>query len=133
MTDYFNMNMGDDGIRAISNLGLAHLGDAVYELMVRAWLCGRGKATSKGLHAAAVGYVAAPAQAGAAAKIEEMFTEEELAVFKRGRNTRVNSVPARATLEQYHAATGLEALFGYLYLKGRTERLNELFERIMED
>ena len=132
LTDYFHLELPEDGIRVISNLGLAHLGDAVYELMVRAWLCENGKATSKGLHQAAITYVAAPAQAAAAEKILPVLTEEEQAVLKRGRNARVNSIPARSTPGEYHAATALEALFGYLYLKGRTERLNELFAIIME-
>lgn len=132
MTDYFSLNLSDNEIRAISSLGLAHLGDAVYELMVRSWLCCHGKATSRGLHFAAVGYVSAPAQAEAVKRIVDKFTPEEEEVYRRGRNAHVNSTPHRATLEQYHAATGLEALFGYLYLHGKTERLNELFDIIME-
>ena len=63
MTDYFMLDMPKEKIGAISNLGLAHLGDGVFELMVRSWLCLHGKATAKGLHKAAVGYVAAPSQA----------------------------------------------------------------------
>ena len=133
LTDYFHIKLQDDEIRNISNLGLAHLGDAVFELMVRAWLCEHGKETSKGLHKATVAYVAAPAQASAVEKILPVLTEEEHAVYKRGRNTRVHSVPSRSTLEQYHAATGFEALFGYLYLKGETDRLNALFALIMEE
>ena len=66
MTDYFHLDAAPDHIRAISNLGLAHLGDAVFEVMVRSWLCLRGKATSKGLHRATVHFVAAPAQAAMA-------------------------------------------------------------------
>ena len=69
MTDYFHLDAAPDHIRAISNLGLAHLGDAVFEVMVRSWLCLRGKATSKGLHRATVHFVAAPAQAAMAEKI----------------------------------------------------------------
>ena len=133
MPDYLNTKLNDDEILAISNLGLAHLGDAVYELMVRSWLCCHGKATSKGLHMAAVSYVSAPAQAKAIEKIGSMLLPEEENVYKRGRNTRVNSVPSRSTIEEYHAATGLETLFGYLYLKGKTDRLNQLFSVIMED
>jgi ribonuclease-3 family protein len=125
--------MTDDDIKNISSLGLAHLGDAVFELMVRAWLVGSGRATAKGLHKAAVTVVSAPAQARGAEKLMPILTEEELAVFRRGRNTRVNSVPRSATLEEYHASTGLETLFGYLYLKGRTDRLNELFGIIISD
>ncbi|HHT16591.1 MAG TPA: ribonuclease III [Papillibacter sp.] len=126
--DYFAPNLPEEEIRKISSLGLAHLGDAVYELMVRSWLCAIGRATAKGLHAATIRYVSAPAQARAAAACLPHLSEEEEAVYRRGRNTK--SVPGRrsASHEEYHAATGLEALFGYLYLKDRRERLHELFE-----
>ena len=101
--------------------------------MVRSWLCLHGKATNKGLHKATVKYVAAPAQAAAAEKIIPLLTEEEGDVFRRGRNTSPHSVPKAASREEYQTATALEALFGYLYLQGRTERLNELFTRMMEE
>ena len=132
MTDYFHLNAQPDAIRGISSLGLAHLGDAVYEVMVRSWLCLHGKATGKGLHKAAVSYVKAPAQAQAAARLLPMFTEEEKTVFQRGRNAKVNTIPQNASRSDYMHATALEALFGYLYLNGRTDRLNELFSVIME-
>lgn len=132
MKDYFNLSLEAGDIGKISNLGLAHMGDAVYELLVRAWLCDSGKVTNRGLHAAAIRYVSAPAQARAAETVQGELTDEELAVYKRGRNTRVNSVPQKADVEQYHAATGLETLFGWLYLKGDSQRANFLFCRIME-
>ena len=87
MTDYFHLNAAPDTVRAISSLGLAHLGDGVFELMVRSWLCLHGKATSKGLHRATVRYVAAPAQARAVERILPLLTGEEGDVFRRGRNT----------------------------------------------
>ena len=133
MTDYFQLNMSPDGLRAISTLGLAHLGDGVFELMVRSWLCLHGKATNKGLHKATVKYVAAPAQAAAAEKIIPLLTEEEGDVFRRGRNTSPHSVPKAASRADYQTATALEALFGWLYLQGRTERINQLFELMMEE
>ena len=133
MNDYLSGGMTDDDIRGISALGLAHLGDAVYELMVRAWLCRSGRATARGLHRAAVAIVSAPAQARSVEKILPGLSEEELSVFRRGRNTHVNSVPHSASLEEYHTATALETLFGYLYLKGRKDRLNELFEMIITE
>ena len=114
-------------LRDVSTLGLAHVGDAVFELMVRTWLCMGGAVTAKRLHSGAVEFVSARAQAVAAAKVAPMLSDEEGAVFKRGRNARVGSVPGGCSLEEYHAATGLEALFGYLYLSGRVERLEELF------
>ncbi len=132
MQDYFSLSMAPDDIRAISSLGLAHLGDAVYELMVRSWLCLHGKATSKNLHRATVALVRAGAQAAAAEKIRPLFTEEEDAVFHRGRNAKVNSIPRNASRGEYLQATALEAVFGYLYLNGRKDRLNELFSVIME-
>ena len=132
MTNYFQLDVSPDQLRAISTLGLAHLGDGVFELMVRSWLCLHGKATSKGLHKATVRYVAAPAQAQAVEKILPLLTEEEGDVFRRGRNTSPHSVPQNASRADYQAATGLEALFGWLWLQGRTDRLNELFEIMME-
>ena len=131
--DYFHLNAAPDDIRAISTLGLAHLGDGVFELLVRSWLCLHGKATNKGLHKATVKYVAAPAQAAAAEKIIPLLTEEEGDVFRRGRNTSPHSVPKAASRADYQTATALEALFGWLYLQGRTERINRLFERMMEE
>ena len=133
MTDYFNITLPEDDINAISNLGLAHLGDAVFELMVRTWLCEHGYAKSSNLHKKTVQRVSAPAQAKAVEIIMPVLTDRETAVYKRGRNTRVNSVPNRATIGQYHAATGLETLFGWLYLHGETARLNELFALIMKE
>lgn len=133
MADYFRLDISQESLNAISNLGLAHLGDAVYELMVRSWLCLHGKATAKGLHRAAIHYVAAPAQAQRVKRILPVLTQEEQDVFRRGRNASPHSIPQNASREEYQAATALEALFGWLYLKGRRERLNELFEMMMEE
>ena len=130
--DYFHLSAGQE-INQISSLGLAHLGDGVYELMVRAWLCLHGKATNKGLHKAAITYVSAPAQAQRAEKILPVLTEEEQDVFRRGRNSHTAAVPKGASVGEYHTATAMEALFGWLYLNGKTERLNELFAIMMED
>ena len=85
------------------------------------------------LHRLTVEQVRAEAQAEAAKKLLPHLDEEELAVYKRGRNTKVNSAPHHAEIAQYHAATGLEALFGWLYLQGRNERIGELFTIIMEE
>ena len=131
MTDYFHLHADPDEIRAVSSLGLAHLGDGVFELMVRSWLVLHGKATSRGLHKATVHFVAAPAQAAMARKLEGVLTEEEQDVFRRGRNTSPHTIPKAASREEYQTATALEALFGYLYLQGRTDRLNELFTLMM--
>ena len=133
MTDYFHLDAAPDHIRAISNLGLAHLGDAVFEVMVRSWLCLRGKATSKGLHRATVALVCAPKQAELAQRILPLLTEEEQAVFRRGRNANVHSIPAHASRAQYQQATALEALLGWLHLSGRHDRVEQLFAVMMEE
>ena len=132
MKDYLGLQLDEQQLQSISVLGLAHVGDGVYELLVRTWLCANGKTTSKGLHNQTVSFVRAPAQARAAEKIIPRLSEAELAAFKRGRNAKVNSVPKSADISDYHAATGLEALFGYLYLKGERDRINELFGFIVE-
>jgi ribonuclease-3 family protein len=111
MTDYFHLDAAPDHIRAISNLGLAHLGDAVFEVMVRSWLCLRGKATSKGLHRATVHFVAAPAQAAMAEKILPLLSEEEGDVFRKAQR-QPPLHPQAASREEYQNATALEALFG---------------------
>ena len=127
MTDYFNIQLKGDDIHAISAIGLAHMGDAVFEVLVRTWLCEHGKATGKGLHQATIRLVCAESQAEKAEKILPLLTEEEHAVFKRGRNAPVKSVPGHASRAQYGEATALEALLGWLYVLGRQERVNQLF------
>ena len=133
MPDYFTIQLSSDEIKGISSIGLAHLGDAVYELLVRTWLCAHGKATGKGLHRATIELVCAPKQAEFSEKILPLLTEEEQAVFKRGRNANVHSIPQHASRAQYQQATALEALLGWLYLNGRRERINELFNIMMEE
>ena len=132
MQDYFDIDLTDDQLRAISSIGLAHMGDAVFEVMVRTWLCAHGKATGKGLHQATIRLVCAESQAEKAEHILPLLTEEEMAVFKRGRNAQVHSVPGHASRAQYGEATALEALLGWLWLTGRRERVNELFDKMME-
>jgi len=99
--------------------------------MIRTWLCTGGTSTAKNLHDKAVTYVSAGAQAAAAGKILSCLNDEETAIYKRGRNSHASSIPKASTHEEYHAATGIEALFGYLYLEGKTDRLNELFDLIV--
>ena len=126
------MNMPKRDIDAISNLGLAHIGDGVYELMCRAYLCARGGHTVKNLHRNAVELVKAPTQAKFAEKLLPHLTEEEQAYYRRGKNAHSHAAPKSATPQEYARATGLETLFGALYLAGKTDRLNELFAIIME-
>ena len=132
MENYLEPRLTPDQLYNVSSIGLAHVGDAVFELMVRGWLCVHGKSTGKGMHQAAVRLVCAESQAEKARRILPELTAEELAVFKRGRNAQVHTVPAHASRAQYGEATALEALLGWLYLSGRRERVSELFGRMME-
>lgn len=129
----FFPEMSDTDVQKISMLGLAHTGDAVYELLIRSMLCQSGHTSVIEMHKLAVSMVKAQAQAKAVKKIMPILTEDELSVYKRGRNAKVNSVPHNASPGEYHAATGLEVLFGWLYLQGKVERVNELFNAIMEE
>ena len=133
MENYFRLQLPEDEIRNISSVGLAHLGDAVYELLARAWLCAKGKATGRDLHRAAVELVRAEAQAQRSQKILPLLTGEELAVYKRGRNAHVNTIPHSASRGEYLRATALESLLGWLYLRGEVERINQLFCAMMEE
>ena len=133
MENYFTPVMDRKDINQISALGLAHCGDAVFELLVRTWLCTHGGAKVKNLHRETVRYVAAPAQAERMDRMLPLLTEEEADRYRRGRNAHVHGIPKNATHEQYSKATGLECLFGSLYLLGRRARINELFLLTMED
>ncbi len=133
MENYFELHLTDDQLRTISSIGLAHMGDAVFEILVRGWLCAHGKATGKSLHQATIRLVCAESQAKKAEHILPLLTAEELAVFKRGRNAQVHTVPGHASRAQYGEATALEALLGWLYLRGEKNRVNELFGKMMED
>ena len=126
-------HMSEQEVNRISMLGLAHVGDGVYELLVRTRLCVEGHLAAGELHKLTVAQVKAPAQARVMERLLPRLTEEELALYKRGRNTHVHGVPQGAKVGEYHAATGLEALFGWLYLLGRSERVQELFAAAMEE
>lgn len=133
MQDYFQMNFTPAQVNEITNLGLAHVGDGVYELMCRTYLCTTGDKTVLKLHKDSVALVKAPTQAKFADKLKPYLTEEEAAYYRRGKNSHTHAAPRSATRQEYAKATGLETLFGALYLLGRTQRLNELFHIIMED
>jgi ribonuclease-3 family protein len=133
LDNYFSLSMDKREINQISALGLAHCGDAVFELLVRSWLCASGRATAQNLHRATVSYVCAPAQAARMERMLPLLTEEEAAQYRRGRNANVHSVPHHADRADYQKATGLEALFGWLYLRNDHTRINELFNLMMED
>lgn len=118
--------------RQLSPLNLAFIGDCIYEILVREALVCEANRPVNELHRESVKYVSAKAQTEAYAKIKDMLTEEETAQFKRGRNAKVGHSPKSATDAEYHTATGIEALFGYLYLSGKTERIKQLFASITD-
>ena len=132
MENYFQMNLDRKRIDAISNLGLAHIGDGVFELLCRSYLCAKGELTVGRLHHDTVELVKAPAQARFADAMLPLLTQEELAWYRRGKNAHVHAVPKSATPAQYAQATGVEALFWALYLAGETARINEIFNTVME-
>ena len=133
MKNYFSVQMEIAEINQMTTLGLAHCGDAVFELLTRSWLCTHGGVKAGELHRRTVDFVSAKAQAKRCESLLPLLTEQELLWFKRGRNAHVNGVPKNATREEYGKATGLECLFGALYLTGQADRANELFVLTMED
>lgn len=132
MDNYFKMDLTRQQIDAFSNLALAHIGDGVYELLCRSYLCAQGVQTVGNLHKDTVQMVKAPTQALMAEKILPHLTEDELNYYRRGKNAHVHTVPKGATPAEYSRATGLEALLGALYLSGQTERIHQLFCLMME-
>ena len=118
----------DVDLHGVSPLNLAFVGDGVYDLMVRERLVCLANRPNKELHQLAVQQVRAEAQAAALDKIWPLLTEQEQAVFRRGRNAHTSRSGG-----DYHKATGLEALFGYLYFQGQSDRIRELFDATTQD
>lgn len=118
--------------KQLSPLNLAFVGDCVYEMLVRETLVCDANRPVNDLHRESVKFVSAKAQTEAFNRIKDCLTEEEMAQFKRGRNAKVGHSPKSATDAEYHTATGVEALFGYLYLSDNFERIQELFRIINE-
>ncbi len=118
-----------ENVNLLSPSVLAFVGDGVYGLCVRTKLSLINRPSGE-LHRLSVEYVKASAQAKAFSVIEAELSENELLIFKRGRNFHTSSTPKSATKQEYHIATGVEALFGYLYLKGEKDRISQLFEII---
>ncbi len=133
MENYLQLNMTARQVNSVSNLGLAHIGDGVFELLCRSYLCCEGDKTVKTLHRDTVNMVKAPAQAKFAEKLLPHLTEQEHDWFRRGKNAHTHAAPKSATAQEYARATGLETLFGALFLSGQTERINELFRIIVEE
>ena len=133
MAELFQQSDSADRLRAVPVLTLAHVGDGVYELLARTRVvdnCPEGKVARA--HKQTVAMVSAVAQAKAARMLEPMLTEQENAVFHRGRNCHVNSVPKGASREDYGYATALEALLGHLYLSGQLDRIGALWAVILQ-
>ncbi len=116
--------------KQLSPLNLAFIGDCIYEILVRENLVKNANRPVNDLHHESVKFVSAKAQTKAFEKIEDILTEDEVSIFKRGRNAKVGHNPKSASTGEYHTATGVEALFGYLYLSGKEERIKELFSVI---
>lgn len=126
-TDY------DIDAKQLSPLNLAFIGDCIYEILVRETLVAQANRPVNDLHRESVKFVSAKAQTQAYEKIRDLLTEEETAQFKRGRNAKTGHSPKSATGAEYHTATGMEALFGYLYLTEQTDRIKELFTVIIKN
>ena len=132
---YTNMNKNYLTEREANNyspLSLAFLGDSVYDTLVREYLLRQANMPAAKLHSAKIKLVCAEYQSDAYTVLEEIITEHELAVLKRGRTATGNTVPKHADAAQYRRATAVECLFGYLYLTGQAERIFELFNTIIE-
>ena len=133
MENLFQIKLDNRQINGISNLALAHIGDGVFDLLCRSYLCCTGDKRVKNLHRDTVQMVKAPAQAKYADKLLPQLTEQEQDWYRRGKNAHTHAAPKAATPQEYAKATGLETLFGALYLSGQQERINQLFYMMLED
>lgn len=133
MTDFLHPKLDEAELGRISALGLAHIGDGVYEIMTRSYLVCQGMQTARGLHSKTVTLVRAGAQYRAAQLILPLLDENEAEIFRHGRNAKPKTIPKAASHAEYAYATALESLFGWLYLRGQYDRLNELYAVIAAD
>ncbi len=124
-----NVKLTEEEIKMMNSLSLAHVGDGVFELFVRTRI-NNGRTNSHKLHILASKIVKASSQAVYLEKIESLLTDEELGVINRARNSKLHTIPKNATLKDYRNATAFEALFGYLYLMGRDDRMLEIYDFI---
>ena len=115
-----------------SPLALAYIGDGVYEIFVRTYVMNKGNRPVNKMHKASRELVRASSQAKMYHLIEELLTEEEQAVLRRGRNAKSISTPKNGDITEYRHATGLEALIGYLYIEGKIDRIKELIDTGLE-
>lgn len=134
LNDYINerFDITSKDIRTYSPLTLAYIGDAVYDLVIRSVLVNRGNTAVNNLHKKASAIVKAPSQAAVAASIMEELTEEEKDIYRRGRNSKPHTKAKNASTMEYLEATGLEAVVGFLYLKGDTDRALDLIKLGLE-
>lgn len=122
----FDIDKSD--IRTISPLTFAYIGDCIYDLVIRSIVVGKGNTSSNSLHKKTTAIVKAQSQREAFERIESLLSEEEMDVFKRGRNAKTHTTAKNASKADYHVATGFEALMGYLYMSGQTKRMIELIK-----
>jgi ribonuclease-3 family protein len=123
----------DIDIRTYSPLALAFIGDCVFDIIIRTIIVGQGNRGSNDLHHQTSSYVNAGAQAAMIEALKPILSEEELDIYKRGRNAKIATSAKNATIQDYRKATGFEALIGYLYLQARTERIFELIKTGIEN
>lgn len=135
MSEYLKKawNLPDTDIKSYSGLTLAYIGDAIYDLVIRTYIVWHGNAPVNKLHKQVVKLVQASAQAKLYHTVQDMLTEEEEIIYKRGRNAKSFTSAKNADIVEYRTATGLEALFGYLYLTGQTTRLLELIRPVISE
>lgn len=136
MEHFFNELMlgleGEVDIRLYSPLSLAYIGDSIFDMCVRTYILKKANIPPNKLHNRAKKYVNATSQSIMYKHIIQLVSDEEVAILKRGRNANSNSVAKNSTIADYRNATGLEALFGYLYLKGETKRILQVFKMCLE-
>ena len=126
INEFFDLKPQD--VRMISPLTFAYIGDCIYDLVIRTIVVGKGNTSVNSLHKKTCSMVKASGQKDAFAKIEGILTEEEMDIFKRGRNAKSYTSAKNASKADYHVATGYEALIGYLYMTGRMSRVLELIK-----
>lgn len=122
----------EQDVRTYSPLTLAYIGDGIYDLVIRSVVVERANRSSRDLHRITTQYVKAQVQAKIVTALQEELTEEEAAVYRRGRNAKPHNTAKNASAEEYHKATGYEALLGYLYLTGQDGRMLELIKKGIE-
>lgn len=124
-----NLGLESNDIKSYSPLALAYIGDAIFDLVIRSKIIGKGNAPVNKMHNLATKYVSAKAQSFIVTELEDYFTEKEKDYYRRGKNTKVHTVAKNATLTEYRSATGFEAVLGYLYLTDQTERLFDIIKK----